>query len=140
MTPLKPLGHNNSRIMIPRMPSWVRYVMSGVIVSVFVYAFVMLNAVEQADSDPDIVLEKIIVVPELDADLLATTRDKSRSDRLHLAAEPLRHSCCYLYCDMFRVTFTVHFRVTITEYLGKATNISENVLTFQENYKYSIKI
>ena len=91
MTPLKPLGHNNSRIMIPRMPSWVRYVMSGVIVSVFVYAFVMLNAVEQADSDPDIVLEKIIVVRELDADLLATTRDKSRSDRLHLDAEPLRH-------------------------------------------------
>ena len=69
----------------------MRYVMSGVIVSVFVYAFVMLNAVEQADSDPDIVLEKIIVVPELDADLLATTRDKSRSDRLHLDAEPLRH-------------------------------------------------
>jgi hypothetical protein len=91
MTPLKPLGHSNSRIMIPRMPSWVRYVMFGVIVAVFVYAFVMLNAVEQADSDPDILLEKIIVVPELDADLLATTRDKSRSDRLHLDAEPLRH-------------------------------------------------
>lgn len=76
---------------MPRMPAWVRFAMAGVIAALFLYAFLMLNAVEQTNADPDRVLEKIVRVPELNEKLLATTRDKSRSDRLLVDAEPLRH-------------------------------------------------
>jgi len=65
--------------------------MATVVACVFLYAFWMLNAVENAESDPDIVLEKIVPVPSLDAELLAKTRDKTRRDRLQRDTEPLRH-------------------------------------------------
>lgn len=91
MTLLKTLGNRNSQLMLPRMPSWVRFAMAGVIAAIFLYAFALLNAVENVDSDPDLVLEKVVPVPVLDAKALANTRDKSRSDRLQVDAEPLRH-------------------------------------------------
>ena len=76
---------------MPRMPAWVRFAMAGVIAGLFLSAFLLLNAVEHNDTDADLVLEQVVRVPELDEKLLATTRDKSRSDRLLVDTEPLRH-------------------------------------------------
>ncbi len=91
MTLLKTLGNRNPRLMLPRMPSWVRFAMAGVVAAIFLYAFTLLTAVENVDNNPDLVLEKVVLVPVLNDKLLAQTRDMSRSDRLQVDAEPLRH-------------------------------------------------
>jgi len=91
MTLLKNFGQRNTKIMMPRMPAWVRFAMAGVIAAVFVYAFALLNAVENAEDNPNMELERVVTVPILDHDLLATTRDKTRRDRLQVDTEPLRH-------------------------------------------------
>jgi len=73
------------------MPSWVRFAMAGVVVACMAYAFTLLDALEQVDNDPDLILEKIVLVPQLDDKLLAAARDDTRPKRLLVEAEPLKH-------------------------------------------------
>ncbi|HEB53696.1 MAG TPA: hypothetical protein ENI87_10630 [bacterium] len=73
------------------MPKWVRYAVAGSIVACMAYAFVLLNAIEHGEVTPDIAVERIVPVPELDERILAETRDATRSERLLLDKEPLRH-------------------------------------------------
>ncbi len=53
------------------MPPGTRYVVAGVIVACFVYAFALLDKVEKAEEQVDLVLEKTVTVPDLDEELLA---------------------------------------------------------------------
>jgi hypothetical protein len=90
-TLVKTLANRNPRAMLPRMPSWVRFAMAGVIVACIAYAFTLLDAFEQVDKDPDFIFEKIVLVPELNDELLAAARDDTRPKRLLVEAEPLKH-------------------------------------------------
>ena len=88
---MKTLGSRNSHRILPQMPSWVRYVVAGFIAACFAYAIWLLNRVEKAEEVPDLQLEKVVTVPELDTKILAATKDATRSDRLQVEKEPLAH-------------------------------------------------
>ena len=73
------------------MPPGTRYVVAGVIVACFVYAFALLDKVEKAEEQVDLVLEKTVTVPDLDEELLAAAKDGRRSERLQVEKAPLAH-------------------------------------------------
>ncbi len=84
-------GAGGAPSILPPMPSWTRYVVAGVIVACFAYAFALLNKVEQAEEQVDLVLEKTVTVPSLDQEVLAMAKDGRRSERLLVEKEPLSH-------------------------------------------------
>ena len=90
-TLVKTLANRNPRTVLPKMPPWARFAMAAVIAGAFLYAFTVLQRFEEVDNDPDNVLEKVVPVPELDDSLLAEARDDTRTHRLLVEAEPLRH-------------------------------------------------
>jgi len=88
---MKPSGARGSHRILPPLPAWARYVVAGFIAACFAYAIWLLNRIEQADGEPDIVLEKRVTVPALDDDILAETADATRRDRLLVEQAPLAH-------------------------------------------------
>lgn len=90
-TLVKTLANRNPRTLLPKMPSWVRFAMAGVIAACIAYAFTLLDAFEQVDNDPDFVVEKVVPVPALSVQLLEKVRDDTRAHRLLVEPEPLKH-------------------------------------------------
>jgi len=88
---MKSPGARAPHRILPPMPPWVRYVVAGFITACFAYAIWLLNRVEQAEVEPDLVLEKQVTVPQLDADILAQAKDQQRRDRLLVEKAPLAH-------------------------------------------------
>ena len=73
------------------MPPWVRFAVAGVVAACFGYAMMLFSAVERTEASTDEIVEKLVVVPQLDDRLLDEARDDTRAERLILETEPLRH-------------------------------------------------
>ncbi|MCA8976197.1 MAG: hypothetical protein KDC98_15860, partial [Planctomycetes bacterium] len=73
------------------LPPWVRALVGcSLAVIVYVAIYMAVKGVE-TPAGTDEVVEAVVPVPELDAQLLAEVRDESRTDRLLIEKRPLEH-------------------------------------------------
>lgn len=77
--------------LLPPIPPWLRLTLAGCVVAAMAYLLYGLEHPEPDASAPPEVVEKVVAVPRLDQQLLATARDATRAQRLQIEAEPLRH-------------------------------------------------
>lgn len=75
--------------LLPPIPPTARFVIAGLVIAGLVYMMTMLE--RPPATSPEMPLELVVAVPELDTRILAAVRDDDREHRLMLEPEALRH-------------------------------------------------